>query len=175
VLSDDPQLTVRALAGRSPSRVILDSGLRAPITAAVFASDAPTYLMTTAHAGNKAKRQALAARQVAVRDIEPGPAGLDIRAVLRQLYAEGVRSVIVEGGARVITSMLAARAADRLVVSIAPRIQGSGAYAIGELGNERIAPALPLHGHSVHLVGSTMILTADLAAPASHLPARDSR
>jgi GTP cyclohydrolase II len=175
VLSDDPQLTVRALAGRSPSRVILDSGLRAPITAAVFASDAPTYLMTTAHADDKAKRQALAARQVAVRDIEPGPAGLDIRAVLRQLYAEGVRSVIVEGGARVITSMLAARAADRLVVSIAPRIQGSGAHAIGELGNERIAPALPLHGHSVHLVGSTMIVTADLAAPASHLPARDSR
>ena len=44
VLSDDPQLTVRAIPGQSPARVILDSRLRSPFSAAVFSPDAPTYV-----------------------------------------------------------------------------------------------------------------------------------
>ncbi len=165
VLSDDPQLTVRAVPGRSPARVILDSRLRSPITAAVFAPDAPTYVMTTARAGHQRMRQALAARQVAVRDTRPGPGGLDIRAVLQQLRAEGIQSVIAEGGARVITSMLAAGVADRVIVSISPRILGRGTDTIGDLHNQRIAEALQLAGQSVYLVGGTIIVAADVAGP----------
>jgi 3,4-dihydroxy 2-butanone 4-phosphate synthase/GTP cyclohydrolase II len=169
VLSDDPQLTVRAIPGPSPARVILDSRLRSPVNAAVFRPDAPTYVMTTARASHPRKRLALAARHVAVRDIRPGPAGLDIRAVLQQLHAEGIRSIIVEGGARVITSMLAAGVAHRVIVSISPRILGRGTDAVGELHKKRITDALQLDSHSVHLVGGTIIVAADIAAP-SGLP-----
>lgn len=165
VLSDNPQLTVRAIPGRSPARVILDSRLRSPVTAEVFSSDAPTYVLTTAHAGNQHKRLALAARHIAVRDVRPGAAGLHIPAVLHQLRAEGIRSVIVEGGARVITSMLAAGAVDRVIVSISPRILGRSADAVGELHKARLADALRLDGHSVHLIGGTIIVAADVADP----------
>jgi GTP cyclohydrolase II len=169
VLSDDPRLTVRAIAGQSPARVILDSRLRAPLTAAVFSPDAPTYVMTTAHAGHQRKRLVLAARHIAVRDVRPGPAGLDIPAVLHQLCAEGIRSILVEGGARVITSMLAAGVVDRVIVSISPRILGRGTDAVGELHKQRIADALRLDGHTVHLIGATIIVAADVADP-SGLP-----
>jgi 3,4-dihydroxy 2-butanone 4-phosphate synthase/GTP cyclohydrolase II len=169
VLSDDPQLTVRAIPGPSPARVILDSRLRSPVNAAVFSPDAPTYVMTTVRASHPRKRLALAARHVAVRDIRPGPAGLDIRAVLQQLHAEGIRSIIVEGGAHVITSMLAAGVAHRVIVSISPRILGRGTDAVGELHKKRITDALQLDSHSVHLVGGTIIVAADIAAP-SGLP-----
>jgi GTP cyclohydrolase II len=175
VLSDDPQLTVRTVPGRSPARVILDPRLRSPIDAAVFTPDAPTYVMTTAHAGEDGKRGALAGRQIAIRDVEPGPAGLDIRAVVRQLYADGIRSIIVEGGPRVISSMLAAGVADRIVVSITPRILGSGTDAIGDLRNERITDALRLNGHSVHLVGNVILIAANLGPPATFAFTGESR
>jgi riboflavin biosynthesis pyrimidine reductase len=125
--------------------------------------------MTTMRGSHPRKRLALAARHVAVRDIRPGPAGLDIRAVLQQLHAEGIRSILVEGGARVITSMLAAGVAHRVIVSISPRILGRGTDAVGELHKKRITDALQLDSHSVHLVGGTIIVAADIAAP-SGLP-----
>lgn len=174
VLANDPQLTVRKVPGRSPARVILDSRLRSPIDAAVFRPDAPTYVMTTAHAGEEGKRAALAARQIAVRGVAAGPAGLDIAAVIRQLYTDGIRSIMVEGGARVITSMLAAGVVDRIVVSIAPRILGRGTDAVGDLHNEQIADAVRLYGHSVHLVGDALLIAADLGPPASLTASSDS-
>jgi hypothetical protein len=132
--------------------------------------DAPTYVMTTAHAGHPHKRRALAARHIAVRDVRPGPAGLDIPAVLRQLCTEGIRSIIVEDGARVITSMLDTGVVDQVIISISPRILGRGTDAVGELRKERIADALRLGGHSVHLIGGTIIVAADIAGPSGRPP-----
>lgn len=165
VLAHDPSLTVRAIPGRSPARVVLDSALRAPSTAAVFSPDAPTYLMTNSHVDTRNKRRELDARQIAIRHIPSGRGGLDIGAVLRQLYAEGVRSVVVEGGPRVITSLLAANLADRAIISISPQISGQGAGAVGDLG-DGAARALPLSGRSVHLVGDTTIVAADIGSAA---------
>ncbi len=162
VLADDPSLTVRAVPGRSPARVVLDSGLRAPVTAAVFNVSAPTYLMTNSHVVDQGKRRELAARQIAVRHMPPGPGGLDMAAVLRQLFSEGIRSVVVEGGSRVITSLLAAGLADRVIISISPQIRGQGARAVGELGQGAAAYALRLNGRSVHLIGDTTIVAADI-------------
>jgi GTP cyclohydrolase II len=167
VLADDPSLTVRAIPGRSPARVVLDSSLRTPVTAAVLSLDAPTYLMTNGHARDEDKHRALAERQVAIRQAPPGRGGLDISAVLRQLYSEGIRSVIAEGGPRVITSLLTANMADRVIVSISPQIRGQGTSTVGELGhsgNGVTAGALRLSGRSVHLVGDTIIVAADIAA-----------
>jgi GTP cyclohydrolase II len=162
VLADNPSLTVRAIPGRSPARVILDSTLRTPMTAAVLSLDAPTYLMTNSQVDDQSKRQALAARQIAIRSVPPGRGGLDISAVLRQLYAEGIRSVVAEGGPSVITSLLAANAADRVVVSISPQIRGHGPGGFGELGDGVSVQPLRLNGQSVHLVGDTIIVAADL-------------
>lgn len=167
VLADDPSLTVRAIAGRSPARVVLDSGLRTPMTAAVLGPDAPTYLMTNCHVDNQNRLRDLAARQIAIRRIPSGPGGLDIRAVLRQLYSEGIRSVVAEGGPQVITSLLAAGLADRVIVSISPQIRGPGDGCIGELGNRLTAQALGLNGQSVHLVGDAIIVAASIGAPES--------
>jgi GTP cyclohydrolase II len=167
VLADNPYLTVRAVPGRSPARVILDSRLRTPLTAAVLNLDAPTYLMTNSHVDDRAMQEALAARYVAVRHMPAGPGGLDMVAVLRQLYAEGIRSVVAEGGPRVITSLLAAGLADRVIVSISPQIRGRAGSVVGELGNGLAGPALGLNGRSVHLVGDAIIVAASVGAPAA--------
>jgi GTP cyclohydrolase II len=172
VLADNPSLTVRAIPGRSPARVVLDSALRTPVTAAVLNSDAPTYLMTNGHVDDQGKRRALAARQVAIRQVTPGRGGLDISAVLRQLYSEGIRSVLVEGGPRVLTSLLAADMADRVIISISPQIRGQGPGTVGELDNGTAAYGLPLNDRSVHLVGDTIIVAADIGARSRDLTGR---
>lgn len=163
VLAHDPALTVRAIPGRSPARVVLDSALRTPATATVCNLDAPTYLMTNCHVGDRDKQQALEDRHIAIRHMRPGRGGLDIAAVLRQLYAEGIRSVVAEGGPRVIASLLAANLADRAVISISPEVRGQGNGAAGELGGRVQAPSLQLAGRSVHLVGESIILAADIS------------
>ena len=161
VLADDPYLTVRAVPGRSPARIVLDSCLRTPLTAAVLNLDAPTYLMTNSHA-DQSKLRLLAARHVAIRHVPSGPGGLDIAAVLRQLYAEGIRSVVVEGGPRVLASLLESNAADRVIVSISPRIHGQGAGALDELPAWGGTHALRLSERSVHLVDGRIIVAADV-------------
>ncbi len=166
VLADDPALTVRAIPGRSPARVVLDSRLRTPTTAAILSLDAPTYLMTSSQAADQDKRRVLEDRHIAVRHKPPGRGGVDISAVLRQLYAEGIRSVVVEGGPRVITSLLAANLADRAVISISSQIRGRGTGVVGELGNGVAGQPLQLTGRSVHLVGNTTIVAADISSPA---------
>jgi riboflavin biosynthesis pyrimidine reductase len=134
------------------------------LTAAVLNLDAPTYLMANSHVDDQTKQEALAARHVAVRHMPAGPGGLDIAAVLRQLYAEGIRSVVAEGGPRVITSLLAAGLADRVIVSISPQIRGRGPSITGELGNGVADHVLGLSGRSVHLVGDAIIVAASIGA-----------
>lgn len=163
VLADDPALTVRAIPGRSPARVVLDSALRTPATATVLNLDAPTYLMTNCHGHDQDKQQALEERHIAIRHVPAGRGGLDVASVLRQLHSEGIRSVVVEGGRRVITSLLAANMADRAVISISPEVRDQGWGAAGELGAGSPAPPVPLTGRSVHLVGDTIVVAADIS------------
>lgn len=165
VLADNPSLTVRAVPGRSPARVILDSRLRTPATAAVLNLDAPTYLMTNSHGDYQAAEERLAGRQIAVRHVPQGPGGLDIAAALRQLHAEGIRSVVVEGGPRVIASLLASSLVDRVVVAVSPELHGPGATPLGELSSPVSSRPLRLTERSVHLVGDQIIIAARLAQP----------
>jgi GTP cyclohydrolase II len=166
VLADNPLLTVRAVPGRSPARVIVDSSLRTPMTAAVLNPDAPTYLMTNCH-GDQDKERLLATRYVAVRHVPGGPGGLDIAAVLRQLYTEGIRSVVAEGGPRVLASLLESNLADRVVVAISPQIHGQGAHPPGALWSQPGARPLRLSEQSVHLVGDQIVVAADLGVLAA--------
>ncbi len=163
VVTDDPQLTVRMVAGASPVRVVLDSTLRTPPTARVLDDDATTIIFATDQASPE-RREELRSRQVAVRTVPAGPSGVDLEAVLKDLRVGGVRSLLVEGGARVITAMLAAGVADRLVVAVAPTIVGSGTEAVGDLGIATVASGLRLTNRSLHVLADDMLIAWDVAA-----------
>jgi 3,4-dihydroxy 2-butanone 4-phosphate synthase/GTP cyclohydrolase II len=161
VRQDDPQLTVRLVPGATPMRVVLDSRLRTPATAKVFAGDAATTVFTTTGADG-GRSAVLRAAGVAVREVAPGPGGVDLAAVLVALRETGVRSLMVEGGAAVITSVLAAGLADRLVVSVSPTILGSGVEAVGDLGVGRVTDGIRLTNRSVCLADEDVLLGWDL-------------
>jgi GTP cyclohydrolase II len=161
VQQDDPQLTVRMVPGASPLRVVLDSTLRTPLTAKVLSEDAATVILCRPDA-DPARRKALAATGVTVRDVAAAPEGLRMDEVLRLLLSLGVSSLLVEGGGRVITSMLRAAAVDRIVVSLSPTIIGSGIEAVGPLGVDRVADGIRLANRSVFSAGDDVLLGYDV-------------
>ena len=158
---DDPQLTVRMVPGPSPLRVVLDSTLRIPPAARLLDDQAGTVVITT-NRSSPERRAELRAGAVGVHLVAPGPRGVELAAALETLRALGVRSLLVEGGARVITSFLAEKLVDRLVVGIAPTIMGAGIDAVGDLGVAHVAESVRLTNRSVHVAGDDLLVAADV-------------
>jgi GTP cyclohydrolase II len=161
VVQDDPQLTVRMVPGASPLRFVLDSTLRLPLDAKILEPDAVTTILTTERA-NRDRRRALTERRVGVELLPAGPQGVDLPAALAALRGNGVETLLVEGGARVITSLLAAALVDRLIVSVAPTIIGKGTEAVGPLGITSVADGIRLANRSMHVVGEDVVIAGDL-------------
>ena len=162
VIADDPQLTVRLVPGASPMRVVLDTTLRVPSGAQLLADAAPTLVITTERSSAERRRE-LRERGVGVHvvDAEP-PWGVHLATTLAVLRDAGIRSLLVEGGAAVITSFLRQRLVDRVVVGIAPRILGAGTEAVGDLSVARVRDGLRLTGRSLHALGEDIVLAGDV-------------
>lgn len=165
-LRDDPRLTVRGvepdlLPAAPPRRVVLDSRLALP-AAARLASDgqARRTLVLTTPAADPARRRELAARGVQVQAVAADAAGrVDLAAALQALYGCGIRSLLVEGGAAVTTSLLRAGLFDQLTVFVAPLLIGAGVEAVGDLGSARIADALRLQGVTTTAINDQALIT----------------
>jgi diaminohydroxyphosphoribosylaminopyrimidine deaminase / 5-amino-6-(5-phosphoribosylamino)uracil reductase len=167
VCKDDPRLTVRLAAGRNPLRVVVDSTLRTPLTAAVLTKGAApgTVLAVTDRApAVKCDRVRALGAAVLCLPTDAG-GGVDLFALLAALHRRGVGSVLVEGGARVITALLQARLADRLVVCVAPKILGAGIEAVGDLGIRELARTLILTDTSVTPYGVDLVLDGRIEYP----------
>ncbi|MFC7342925.1 RibD family protein [Saccharopolyspora griseoalba] len=163
VASDDPKLNVRLVEGRSPLRVVLDSALRTSCDAQVLGGGPPTVLVTTARAATR-DRQRVRRAGAEVWEVPAGPDGVDLPAALAALRDAGVGALMVEGGARVLTSMLRAGLVDRVVTGIAPRILGAGVEAIGDLHNRRVADGIPLRRACVQVVEDDVLVAYDVGA-----------
>jgi riboflavin-specific deaminase-like protein len=120
VREDDPRLTTRLVPGPSPVRVVLDPSRRLPATHGLF-REGPETLLVAAEPGPA--RHGAAEVLVAPR----GPDGaLDLAALLRLLAARGLTRIFVEGGGQTVSRFLLAGLLDRLHVTVAPMILGSG-------------------------------------------------
>jgi diaminohydroxyphosphoribosylaminopyrimidine deaminase/5-amino-6-(5-phosphoribosylamino)uracil reductase len=142
VLSDDPMLTCRlpGMEARSPVRVVLDRALRIPGTSKLVhsARETPLWVMTSnlSEAPAVMKLGAAGAQVIRVPTTITPPPGLDLAAVLHALAGKGITRLLVEGGARVASSFVAADLADEVWLL-------RGAHPVGADGIPALA-ALPL-------------------------------
>ena len=119
VRADDPLLTCRlpGMAARSPVRVVLDRNLRIPGSSRLVhsARETPLWVMTSnlAEAAAAMKLGAAGAQVIRVATATPPP-GLDLPAVLHALSEKGITRLLVEGGARVASSFVAAGLVDEV-------------------------------------------------------------
>ena len=167
VCKDDPRLTVRHVPGRNPLRVVVDSTLRTPTGAAVLTggASAGTVLAGTDRAPAERRERALSAGAT-VLDLPPDPDGrVDLGALLGRLRALGVGTVMVEGGATLITGFFKAGLVDRLAVCVAPKILGDGVQAVGDLGIRELSRSLTLADAEVEPYGVDLILSGRVVYP----------
>ena len=129
VLADNPRLTVRLVSGGSPQPVVLDTHLRFPTGAALLDQPRLPWIVTGPEV-NAAKRMALQDKGVSVLALPLDAAGrVTLPALLAVLRARGVRRLMVEGGAAVLTSFLVGRWVDFLAVTVSPVLVG-GLHAL---------------------------------------------
>ncbi|MDY6917455.1 MAG: bifunctional diaminohydroxyphosphoribosylaminopyrimidine deaminase/5-amino-6-(5-phosphoribosylamino)uracil reductase RibD [Chloroflexota bacterium] len=169
VLNDDPRLTVRLVKGRSPIRVIPDSTLRIPLEAKVLRDQdmARTLIATTSH---RDREKALALKGMGIEVVtvhEDDRGGVDLKVLLRRLAEMGVSSVLVEGGAGIITSLLQKGLVDKVVLVIAPKVMGKGIEAVEDLSIRGVGDALRLSFVSIHRVGEDIVIEAKVVGDES--------
>jgi len=157
LLADDPQLTVRLVGGNSPTPVILDSKLRTPVNSVLFQTNSP-WIVTT-DAADKAKAQDLSAAGAKLFYLPSDPRGMiQMPALMDVLNGEGIRSMMVEGGAEVLTSFLNAQLVDFLVVTISPLILG-GLPAFQFPGSpEKLRGVVRLDKMNIELAGEDLVV-----------------
>ncbi len=193
VLADDPELRVRLVDGRDPQPVIVDSHLSTPVEAKLLSQTGrrPWIGTTSNHVRfrtdgdvphndsarvDQDRRAPIEARGARLFVSEPQPNGwVDLAALLRQLHAAGIENLMVEGGARIITSFLDARLVDYVAVTIAPTFMG-GLSAVGQLSRApgpssgpatAIAPSGPALSRWMSArLGDDLVLAGEIAWPA---------
>jgi 5-amino-6-(5-phosphoribosylamino)uracil reductase/diaminohydroxyphosphoribosylaminopyrimidine deaminase/5-amino-6-(5-phosphoribosylamino)uracil reductase len=167
VCKDDPRLTVRHVSGQNPLRVIVDSTLRTPTGAAVLADGASTGTVLAGTDRAPAERRLrILSSGATVLDLPPDPDGrVDLGALLERLRALGVGTVMVEGGATLITGFFKAGLVDRLAVCVAPKILGEGLAAVGDLGIRDLSRSLTIADAEVEPYGVDLILSGRVVYP----------
>jgi len=183
ILADDPLLTVR-LAGSSrhrrlPLRVVLDSRLRTPTTAALLrpaGGHPPPLLVARAPSradpglAARAKRLTATGAEVVLlapdsgRDPDNDDGHVALPPLLRELAGRQVQSLLVEGGSRIHGAFLRQHLLDAIALFLAPRLVGRGVPVVegGGLDFKRPAKLGPMH---IRRLGSDVLITADVIDP----------
>ena len=139
VLADDPRLTVRAVTGPNPVRVVLDPRARIPQDAQLLcSSEAPTLWLVGAQA---TVPQDLAEHVTVVR-LPDGDQPVDPHAVIAVIRERVSGSILVEGGGQTVSRFLSAGALDRLFLTRAPVLIGDGVPGIRFVGAPKMSQAL---------------------------------
>lgn len=126
LLADDPSLTVRLVEGQSPQPIIVDTHLRTPLQAKIWSHPKLPWIATLDTESLAA--QALIKQGATLISVPRDQNGqLDMTALLAHLGRAGIHSLMVEGGAAIIASMINLQLANYAVVTIAPRlVSGNG-------------------------------------------------
>lgn len=155
VLTDNPRLTAHRVGGPHPQPIVLDSRLRFPLTARLLAHPHGVWIATTeaAPANVQSELETKGARVIRLASDKRGRVSLP--ALLEWLGESGINSMMVEGGAEVITAFLSAGLANRVALTIAPRF-------VGGLNALRLPCDMRLQNVRYQVLGNDVIVEGDL-------------
>jgi diaminohydroxyphosphoribosylaminopyrimidine deaminase / 5-amino-6-(5-phosphoribosylamino)uracil reductase len=156
-LADDPQLTVRRVAGPHPARVVVDPRARIAGSARLLADDGVRRLVVVAEGAR------CALPGVEIVSLPAAEGHIAPAAILAGLAARGFRRVLVEGGANTILRFLEAGCLDRLHVMVAPIILGDGrpSFPFGPIDRCEQALRPPMR---IHLLEGEVLFDCDFTA-----------
>lgn len=154
VISDDPKLTVDrkyVKRPRKPLRVVLDSTGRTPRNALVLNGASPTLIVTN----DKCPK-----RFPNAETIRCGKADVDLKRLMSVLEKKGVRTLLVEGGSKVIWSFLKSRIADEVNLFVGSMVIGGecSPTPAGGVGADTERDIVALRLCNARVLGSGVLL-----------------
>ncbi len=164
LLADDPALTYRGMMpkGRPLVRAVLDSNLRTPPSAHLFADRLAPVLLFCSRRYSARRRRSLEKAGAEIIPVNQGRAGLSLPRVLEELGERGILGLLVEGGSTVHWSFVSAELVDKFYFMLAPTIIGgiTGIPAVGGAGYSELSRAPRFMVTKVFSAGSDLILEA---------------
>lgn len=159
VLADNPRLNARLFDGPDPQPIVLDTRLRTPLEAALLTRNKKKCWISCGENGSAARKMALehAGADILKCKTDAGRR-IDLPQLMRRLLEKGINSIMVEGGAQVITSFINSQLVDQLIVTIAPKLLG-GLPVVDQRGI-LVKPFLPLHQVRYQRLEDDMLLWA---------------
>ncbi len=163
VKRDDPSLTTRldGETGSDPTRIILDTNLSIPLTAKMLhqTSDTRTWVVcgTDAPTDRREALEDIGARIIRTSLIN---SRIDLSALMEQLGAMGITSLLIEGGGTVIGAAFTAKIVDKICFFYAPKILGGddGVPICRGEGPESMKQSIPIHDLSVFRFDADVML-----------------
>jgi diaminohydroxyphosphoribosylaminopyrimidine deaminase/5-amino-6-(5-phosphoribosylamino)uracil reductase len=156
-LADNPQLTVRQVAGPQPARAVIDPRGRLGTNAKLFADDGVRRLLITADGSRATPPPGVEVITLPADDGNIAPS-----AIVASLAAAGMRRILIEGGADTVSRFIAARCLDRLHVNVAPVMLGAGGPGIELPPLERADQAHRMQVR-VHKIEDDVLFDCDLS------------
>jgi diaminohydroxyphosphoribosylaminopyrimidine deaminase / 5-amino-6-(5-phosphoribosylamino)uracil reductase len=156
-ISDDPQLTVRRVAGPHPARVVIDPQGRLAPTARLLADDGVRRLVVSESRPDR-RLAGVETLSLPATDGNISPA-----AILAALREAGFRRVLVEGGPDTISRFIAAKCLDRLHLIVSPIILGSGPSGLCLPSIDRVDEALRPPTR-IHALDDDILFDCDFSA-----------
>ncbi|MFG1496138.1 RibD family protein [Saccharospirillum sp. HFRX-1] len=168
VLADNPRLNVRKWTGKDPQPIVLDSQLRMPPSCQLCQSaERGCWVLTTP--------EGAADRDDCELIVVPSDADghVNLHAAMAVLHERGIRSLMVEGGASVITAFLRTALADAVILTVAPVFVG-GYNAVGQLGGTDSLPFPHIDDLRSQQLGDELIVWGRLRYPGEAQPGPES-
>lgn len=151
ILADNPHLTVRGVVGKDPVRIILDSNLRSPLSANVFADN--NVIIISGQNIDKDKILKFQDKGIKVVQLEFSPNGsLSLIQLQKYLISQNVFSLLLESGPILLDSFLKEKLVDKITLHIAPIVLGAG-RCLPSIGASFTFSSTRLLGQDAELTG----------------------
>ena len=165
VLADNPSLTARGPTGRVRKplrRIVLDALARTPPDAVVASDEFAALTTVVVSRAAPVRRVKALAQRVRVLVAPASKGRIHLRWLLKRLGAEGVTSLLVEGGGEVNAAFLEAGLTQRVAFFYAPKILGGrdARRGVAGQGAKRLADLIELREVEWRRVGGDLLLSA---------------
>ncbi|WP_246206816.1 RibD family protein [Methylocystis heyeri] len=157
IVTDDPRLSVRRVEGKSPARVVIDPSGRLDSTGKWLAEDGARRILVMDESATGSGSAETIRLQARAGVIPPA-------AIVEALFARGLKRILIEGGARTLSTFLDAGRLDRLHMLVAPMIIGSGRTGLELQPIVRLHSALRPRVQAHFLEGGDVLFDCDFSA-----------
>ncbi len=173
VLADDPSLTTRLGEGcHCSGALIVDSSARTPPTAKALSrtragspshaegqrADGTECLVACCEGADAGRIEALRQAGAKVLTVPEKDGRVDLGALMRQLGASDVISILCEGGPTLAAALIREALADEVVFFVAPKLLGQGPGPVADLEIGELADAARLEIVETRRVGPDLMI-----------------